>query len=491
MSDLPDDRAKVIKMQSLMSNHHTPKYGILTKALLYIIPLAVGLIYWLAFYPGVLTYDSVSQWNQLVILNINNLHPAIHTILEWLLTRIWFTPAVISLFQVLFASLVFGYGLSSIHKVSQLPGYIFVLVGFLLSVNPLVGVMDVTLWKDIIYSVLVLLLSIFMFNVLSSDSEWLDKPSHFILVGFTLAGIWLFRFNGFPIVIASLIVTGLIYKKHFKYLVYAALICGASIIFITGPVYTWFKVDRATRFNYGIGFIHPVVAYVNSQTGLPNLTDHEKWYLNYIYPLNKPWSYSCYDASVFFFEGTNFYAVINDPLTMVKIFARLAIRDPKIAINHYICLSSFVWQPNQPKNVYLEMIIFDNYNLDQTPDWKKYADVVTAKSLLPGVRGSIREIVESSWTKDVHRILWRPALYMYIFIASLVFMAFRTGYKKWLLLAVPLISQSIGIMFTAQLQAVRYEYPIYLIAMIFTIPLLIIGYKKSVIVLHDKAVERS
>jgi hypothetical protein len=451
------------------------------KLLVYIIPLIMGLIYWLAFFPGVLSFDSVAQWDQLSTFKITNWHPAIHTILMWLLTRIWYSPAIVSLFQVVVASLVIGYGLNSIQKVSQLPGYILIALGFLISANPLVGIMDVTLWKDILYGFFVLLLIIYIFNIVSSDGEWILKPIHFIMFGCTLAFIWLIRPNGFPVAVASLLAIAIIYKKYYKHFSYSSLIAIAIILFVLGPVYTWFKVDRASKQSYGYGvvFVHPVVAYVSSNSDLGYLSDNEKQYLNQIYPLNNPWSYSCYDATIFFYKNTNLSPVISDPLMMVKIFSKLAVRDPKITINHYICLSSFVWSPFQPKNVYLETILFENYNLNQTPSTKIYADVINQNSRLPEVLGFIRHIVEAEWHRDIYRIIWRPAIYMYLFLVCLTFFVFKTGHKKWLLLSVPLIAQSIVIMFTAQLEALRYQYPVYLISMLFSIPLIIIGLKHS------------
>jgi hypothetical protein len=466
--------------ENLNDTNDSPKYSFVLKLLFYLIPMALGLIYWLAFFPGVMTYDSVSQWAQLSTFKFTNWHPAFHTILMWILTRIWYSPAIISLFQVVIASLVIGYGLNSIRKVIQLPGYIFIALGFLISANPLVGIIDVTLWKDVLYGFFVLLLSISIFNVVSSDGEWIVKPKHFILFGSALAFIWLFRPNGFPIVVASLIAIVIIYKKHFKQFIFSSLITISIILFVIGPVYTWFKVDRETKQSYGYGvvFIHPVVAYVNSNSDLGYLSDNEKQYLNKIYPLNETWSYSCYDATVFFYKNTFLDPVIRDPLMMVKIFARLAIKDPKIMINHYLCLSSFVWSPFQPRNVYLETILFDNYNLNQTPSWKIYADEVNQHSILPQVRGFIRHIVEAEWNRDIYRILWRPAIYMYLFLASLAFFVYRTSNKKWLLLSVPLITQSVVIMFTAQLEALRYQFPVYLISMLFTIPLIVMGQNK-------------
>jgi ABC-type proline/glycine betaine transport system permease subunit len=150
-------------------------------------------------------------------------------------------------------------------------------------------------------------------------------------------------------------------------------------------------------------------------------------------------------------------------------------------INHYLCLSSFIWQPNQPKNVYLETLVFDDFDFRQTPSWIDYREAVKQRSFLPEVRGLIVKIIEAEWHRDIYTILWRPAIYMYLFLASLAFFVYRTRRKKWLLLSVPLITQSIVIMFTAQLQALRYQYPAYLISMLFTVPLFILGFKTQLI----------
>jgi hypothetical protein len=463
------------------------KYHIYLNSLFYIIPLLVGLIYWLAFFPGVMSFDSVSQWDQLSTFKFTDWYPAIHAILMWILTRIWYSPAIVSLFQVIIASLVIGYGLNTIRNVSRLPGYICIAIGLLITANPLVGVIDITLWKDVLYGFFVLLLTIYLLNLVNSDGEWICKPTHYILLGCTLAFIWLIRFNGFPVVLVSLVTAVIIYKKYVKHFAYSSVIAITIILFVLGPIYSWFNVNKAFKQTYGIefkqsygvAFIHPVVPYVNSPVDLAYLSEVEKQYLNQIYPLINAWPYSCYDATVFFYKGANFLPVIRDPSMMVKIFTQLAIRDPKIMLHHFICLSSFVWQPNQPKNVYLETILLDNYNPDQHPSWKIYKDEISQNSLLPKVRDFIKRIYNAEWKRDIYKLIWRPALYMYLFLASIAFLIYRTGHKKWLLLSVPLIAQSIGMMFTSQLQAVRYQYPVYLIAMLFTIPLLFMGWKKT------------
>ncbi len=159
-------------------------------------------------------------------------------------------------------------------------------------------------------------------------------------------------------------------------------------------------------------------------------------------------------------------------MTMVRIFAKLVARDPAVALRHFACLSSFAWQPNQPKGVYLETVVFNDFDFSSMPEWQPYQELVSQHSLLPAARSIIERAVKFEWRIDPAMIMWRPAIYMYLFLASMLFLVVTTKKWTWLLLAVPLVMQTAGIMFTAQVEALRYQYPVYLISLLFTVPLL-------------------
>ncbi|PWB50241.1 MAG: hypothetical protein C3F13_17390 [Anaerolineales bacterium] len=434
------------------------------------------MVYWLSFYPGVMSFDSISQWHQLSTLHINNWHPAISTILMWLLTRLWYSPAVVSLFQVIFAAIIIGYGLTSLYSGTRLPGFIFIVLGILISADPLVAIINVTLWKDVIYGFLVLLLSTFLFNIIRTKGEWIAKPVNFVLFGVTLAFIFLFRVNGFPVAIVSLICLLFLYTKYIKPFSFAALITIAIILVVVGPLYSIFKVDRSYRQTYGIPFLNPVAAYISTNQDLGSLSLSDREYLDSIYPLDNPWPYSCYDATIFFYES-NLIPVVQNPLSTVKIFTKLATHDPSNAFRHFLCLSSFIWQPNQPLGVYLETILFENYNPEWMTDWSVYKDSLTQSSILPQIHNLVQRAVKAEVHRDTYMLFWRHALYLFAFLVGLILLVIRTRNARWLLLAVPIVSQSIIVMFTAQLQAVRYQYPVYLISLLFTLPMIIVALK--------------
>lgn len=69
----------------------------------------VYIMYLLADYPGGFSPDTLWQWEQAHTLDFNDHHPFFHTLLFWLLTRIWDSYTFMLLVQIAAFSLGFGY----------------------------------------------------------------------------------------------------------------------------------------------------------------------------------------------------------------------------------------------------------------------------------------------------------------------------------------------------------------------------------------------
>ncbi len=126
----------------------------------YALPMIlVWFIFLLAVWPGMMTPDSISQWSQLISLQFNDAHPVFHTLLLWLITRIWFSPAAIAICQIIFLSLTAAWGIGTLRGLG-LPNWAAWLLAGLFAFNPINGDMVNTIWKDIPYSTALFLLSI-------------------------------------------------------------------------------------------------------------------------------------------------------------------------------------------------------------------------------------------------------------------------------------------------------------------------------------------
>lgn len=443
--------------------------------LFFLIPLVCGTVVLLSFYPGLMSFDSIYQWSEAMDLSITNWHPAYHTILIWILTRVWESPAVVALFQVILFSLALYYVFST-FRLLGIPYLLLLFANISVSLALLNTILIITLWKDIPYSIFVLVLTVIILKAVMSEGEYLSQRYVWVCLGIVLANIILLRHNGFPIVIGTVI--GLIagFPSRRSILMRSSFVTLCYVIIFIGPIYSALNVDKSPTKSQtlGVALIHPIAAYVNQNITISN-TDFN--YLNEVLPLENGWPYSCYDATVLFYEGANFRPVQEEPQKALSILLRYTIQKPSILFKHFYCLSSFTWQLKQPEDVYLETIILDNNAIHLYLPWEKYEGTIIRESLFPNLNQLIIKTINHINIIDKDKILWRPGIYLFSIMILLLFFAILE--KKWriLLITLPIGLHTLIIMFTAQLQAVRYQYPVYLITMCFFAPFAYLSYK--------------
>ena len=71
------------------------------------------LVWWLGWFPGFLSGDSIDQLGQAAGFDFQNFHPISHTVSLWAITRVWNDPGAITLVQMLLLAGVLGYTASS------------------------------------------------------------------------------------------------------------------------------------------------------------------------------------------------------------------------------------------------------------------------------------------------------------------------------------------------------------------------------------------
>ena len=59
------------------------------------------LVWWVGWFPGFMSSDSIDQLGQVDRFDFFNFHPVSHTFSLWLATRVWDHPGAITLLQVL------------------------------------------------------------------------------------------------------------------------------------------------------------------------------------------------------------------------------------------------------------------------------------------------------------------------------------------------------------------------------------------------------
>lgn len=173
-----------------------------------IISSFVFLLWFFAFYPGVMSVDSLSQWEQAMTGKYNNWHPFVSTLYIQTFQLFSNSPALISLFQLFLTSLLFSYIFQYFIKQGIPKIIIFVCFGLFVSSIP-IGVYNITIWKDVPFSLFIVALSFFI--IMKRGESGLNKKGMAVYL-FLSMGCIFFRHNGilflFVIPLVSFILWG-------------------------------------------------------------------------------------------------------------------------------------------------------------------------------------------------------------------------------------------------------------------------------------------
>lgn len=431
------------------------------KLLIFLSSFSPLFIYWLAFYPGILTYDSHYVWDQLSTNHITDWHPAYYVIVMLLLSKIFYSPAILSLFQILSFSIALYYAGFVISKDIRIPTLVVLVINFIISSIPINGILMITIWKDILYSIFVFFLSITFWQY-SREEKWLSN--NWVLFGFVLANVWLLRHNGMVVALGSLLflfIFALSRRKFIKPLIKSSLFLFLYLILIKGPVYSIFGVKENITQPFSVVFLHPLAAHVTNHT---EMTPSEEKILDLIHPLDD-WTYNCYDATVFLYKGFNVEVLQRYSTFLLKTILRLSISNPSVTLNHLFCQSSFIWNPIHPSGVMFESVYLQS-SADY-PNWEKYATIVSPDTRFPSGLYFFRKITADWLDIDHYKITLRPALYLFSMLTSFLIFSIRNRTPIAFIALMPIFFQIASIAFTYQYQGIRYVYPIYISALFF------------------------
>ncbi|MBQ2644945.1 hypothetical protein IJG14_05165 [bacterium] len=191
----------------------------------------------MAYYPGALNLDYYGQLGQVLEGKYGNWNPAWDTILFYFVPyKLFNNTDSIILVQIIYFSLVLGYFLLTVYKISPLFSF---LSFFYIILNPNTGFMSIFPSKDITMSITILFAYIYIFNMYYNKNSTI-KNGHIIILGILLANIALLRHNGILFSLPMLFALFFILKN--RQFLQTILICITFILFIKIPIFSLFKV---------------------------------------------------------------------------------------------------------------------------------------------------------------------------------------------------------------------------------------------------------
>ena len=242
----------------------------------FILSAVIGFIcllpYFLKFYPGILTNDSYSQVLQATnMYEYSNHHPWIHTLIIKVFYNIGYFignsknsgVSCYILFQMLCATFSFSYVIYVLHK-NKTNKYILLLTWMFFFLLPFNAIYSITLWKDVVFSYIILVLTTFILDHYKNNKQW-DLKSKII---FSILFIFfaLLRANGLIAFFIFIMILFILYRKDFKQLFIPIIISLVVIFTIKIPIMNYFNVV-STDFVESLSIPLQQVAFVIKKDG--------------------------------------------------------------------------------------------------------------------------------------------------------------------------------------------------------------------------------
>ncbi|MBO0357683.1 hypothetical protein J0X19_06980 [Hymenobacter sp. BT186] len=417
--------------------------------------VVVWLLYFLAFFPGMMSRDSLDQWQEVITFSFNDWHPAIVSFSYWLLTRIWFSPAIICLAQLLALASAVTYALTKLQQRGA-PKWLLLFLTLCISFFPLNGFYVNTLFKDVPFGIAVFVLSIYAVEIFESKGAWLQSNRNIFCLALALTCVWLIRHNG---LLTSLLTIACLFGFYFRYrnrVLLAALCCFGLVFVVKVPLYRAIHVQGKV-YALEILLTHQIGAMLHDGA---QLSASEKQVLEKVQPLSV-WQkeYNPFTSDNLVFNEHFNYAYLAQPgarEAYIQTWFSLAKRYPNSLIKHQLKVSELVWRLDHQEGSYTYAAhpLIDTNNVG-----------LTTKSLSPTLNQFIKQKYYSTLYKTLFRIiLYRPAFYIYLIIISGLLTILLTRSRKYVVALAPIASIIVGVAFTIPVQHVRYLYPCFLVA---------------------------
>jgi hypothetical protein len=405
-----------------------------------------------------MSQDSIAQWDQILKVSFSNNYPAFHTLTNWLVTRIWLSPAAIAIAQIFTLSIVFSLAIDELERWG-IASLVRALITLVFCLSPVNGMMVISLWKDIPYTCAMLGLFVILLRVVRTEGLWLRTAPGMVALWGALLAASLFRHNGLAVAGLLLVIMLILWRKVcFRPLVRVGVNWILVFIIITGPIYRILGVVPMAKFFARQNVMHQIGAMMRAGVISSN---SDLTFLAAIQPIEN-WVkfYNCYDLNVLIYnEQVQHRFIESNADQLVDIWQRSVLIRPSVIWKHQKCVTTMLWRITEPEategRLYTtELAIIDNDFGLQT------------RSLWPSLHKVIYDVVTLSHRPSLIWIVWRPAFYLLLLLLFLGFAAIRRKKIDILQIGMPALLNSLVWVPLMTTQDFRFQYPVYVISLI-------------------------
>lgn len=307
--------------------------------------------YFLIYYPGLFTNDSVAELKMIAdnFKVISDHHTVIHLLFMaipynvgmFLFNNTVIAASLITLTQMIIMALIFGKFISFLYK-RNVNKYILLAVLLYFAIIPVHAFYSISNWKDIIFSGLVLLLTMELVKLLEKEKITLKNSYSFVIISVLTV---FFRNNAIYMYFILAIISLIVFRKQIKVIAIMLLIVFGVYFGIKGPVYDYFDVKMSSSTEY---LAIPLQQIGRMAYKGVDFTKKEEKLINELIPLDtlrKSYNPEIVD-SIKFNDEYNTKVFEENKLEYLKLWSTLCFKHFDIATEAYLISTLGYWYPN-------------------------------------------------------------------------------------------------------------------------------------------------
>ncbi len=425
--------------------------------IIFLIPIFIFMLLFLAYHPGIITFDGNNQWAQVQSGIINDAHPFFSTFFMLILSKIHNTTSIVLFYQFFVFSIIWTY-ICKITRKNKNDFYIQIVFTLILSFTPIISIYSITLWKDILYSYYLFGISAILY--LGSNKRFNYNYFELILLAILLFLVFSYRHNGVIVAILLMVFLTILFKKykHIKSIIVILLAFTTiySITLIPKTIYLNKYNEKIDSKTIDTGTINNYIFWMYAA----HLKDNNITSKDDLEFLNKIANIKIWEKSYnpYLINDTN--AVKKDGEYMIKnskrfrtLFIKTSIKHPLTIINHYLKSDALLWSPYLQGYVYI-------YNFTKWDYPYNFDSIVNSR--LPIVKKLYDKVINFTYIKPIDSIFHRPANLMYLSILITIILSISLKSKKYYLILLPMFGNLISLLPINLAQDLRYVYINYL-----------------------------
>lgn len=429
---------------------------------------AIFLFWWAAFYPALMSYDSVAYVVQVTVGPWVDNYSILYDALVWLTLHLTGGLAALALMQTVAMSACFAYTVIAFRRLG-IPGRWTAIAAVILTALPPTGTFVIFIWKDVGFVIcLYLVLPTVAHLVSLRDSpDWRhDRRVTRLIValGLELLGILLFRLDGFLVVGIAVLVLLIVLPGIRVRLV--AVTAAAAIVaaFLTFLVYPAVGIEKPPAWDaYVIQYSDIAVAYAERPA---SFTPADLRVMSRAAPLAS-WksTANCYDT-----DWTTYIldtSARSEPLSgqLMGLWVRVLKRSPDLIAGARICRGSIAWSLFQgPSRLNAQtthdptVITPGLWNLGSRKSVRDnpYRGAMVTRPISTELNKAALFLRSLSNTQQLDWLLWRAAFWCYLSYLAVWLFARRRGNWALLALGAPAAALQLGILVDVPAQFFRY-----------------------------------